>query len=93
MEDISYSIKHSIRRHNTERMKQKYHRKQRDTPYWGDSDPVANAGRYANHGCNCSCWMCGNPRRKLNELTIQEKKSQEKLNYDLKNLNNPDDIL
>jgi hypothetical protein len=31
----------------------------------------------ANRECDlrtpCSCWMCGNPRRKYNEVTLKEK--------------------
>ena len=27
----------------------------------------------------CSCWMCGNPRKHLNEITLQEQRSI--LNY------------
>ncbi|WP_146208325.1 hypothetical protein [Gilliamella apis] len=27
----------------------------------------------------CSCWMCGNPRKYLNEITLQEQRSI--LNY------------
>lgn len=26
----------------------------------------------------CSCWMCGNPRRHYRELTIQERRADEK---------------
>lgn len=28
-----------------------------------------------NNMCNCSCYMCGNPRHKFKQLTIQELKS------------------
>lgn len=36
-----------------------------------------NAGTYANHGNPCSCWMCGNPRRKMQEPTMQERRTME----------------
>lgn len=62
------------RRHHTERMKARYRRKERLHPYWRSDDP-ASAGKYANHGCTCSCWMCGNPRRHLGELTMQERRA------------------
>lgn len=61
------------RRHHTERMKARYFRKERLRPYWR-CDEAKAAGIYANHGCNCSCWMCGNPRRKLGERTMQERR-------------------
>lgn len=31
-------------------------------------------GWLANSRAPCSCWMCGNPRRYLGELTIQERR-------------------
>ncbi len=30
-------------------------------------------GRIAHARQSCSCWMCGNPRRHLGELTLQER--------------------
>lgn len=59
------------RRHHEQRMKERYRRKERLHPYWRSDEPAA-AGKYANHGCNCSCHMCGNPRRHFGERTIQE---------------------
>ena len=35
---------------------------------------VENFLKNANHLAQCSCWMCGNPRKYFNEETIQEKK-------------------
>ena len=29
----------------------------------------------------CSCWMCGNPRKYLKELALQERKQGEKFKY------------
>lgn len=58
------------RRHHDQRMKRRFHRRERLHPYWGGSDK--SAGRYANHGCDCSCTMCGNPRRHFGHVTLQE---------------------
>lgn len=66
--------KRAERRHHTERVKQKYYRMERLHPYWRTPDP-ASAGKFANHGCTCSCWMCGNPRRHFKERTVQELKA------------------
>lgn len=65
------------RRHHNERVKAKFKRRERIHPYWtsdGEADDHG-AGIYANHGCSCSCWMCGNPRRHRGEKTIQERKA------------------
>ena len=35
--------------------------------------------RHADNPKSCSCWMCGNPRRKFHDLTLQEKKFQESI--------------
>jgi len=64
------------RRHHKQRKKREFFRKQKTHPYWAATNDVA-AGMYANHGCNCSCMMCGNPRRFSGELTMQEKKAEE----------------
>lgn len=32
-------------------------------------------GRLANTPTPCSCWMCGNPRRHLNQRTLAEHKA------------------
>ncbi len=32
----------------------------------------------------CSCYMCGNPRRHWNEVTIQEKKANELMKADMR---------
>lgn len=46
--------------------------------FWGytDKDLTPDAiGHAAGTHCRaCSCWMCGNPRRYWNELTVQERK-------------------
>lgn len=64
----------SNRIHHRERVKAKFRRKQKLDPYWGDGP--RSEGIYANHGCSCSCWMCGNPRRHHGERTIQERKAR-----------------
>lgn len=58
------------RRHHEQRMKARFYRKQKLSPAWATNEH--NAGLYANHGCDCSCAMCGNPRRHFGERTIQE---------------------
>ena len=32
----------------------------------------------ANHLKVCSCWMCGNPRRHLGEVTLQERRASQR---------------
>ena len=39
---------------------------------WGDLYNEAHALKRAEHMANCSCPMCGNPRKHLNERTRQE---------------------
>lgn len=66
------------RRHHEQRIKKKLERKEKKHPYWtsdGKTDERSK-GLYANHGCNCSCWMCGNPRRHFGKETVQEMKSK-----------------
>jgi hypothetical protein len=59
-------------------MKDKFLRKEKAHPYWTKGNPeddAKQAGMYANCKKRCSCWMCGNPRRKLqgkDRLTKQE---------------------
>jgi hypothetical protein len=57
------------RRHDTRRVKERFKQIQK-TKDWDASEK--HAGVFANHGKVCSCWMCGNPRRKLGLLTMQE---------------------
>ena len=58
------------RRADTERYKARFWRKQKHQPRWPGTD--ASAGMHANHGKTCSCWMCGNPRRHLGQVTLDE---------------------
>ena len=47
---------------------------------WLEPDEWANPkniGRWASvHTRKCSCYMCGNPRKHFNKLTMQERKAQ-----------------
>ena len=45
--------------------------------YAGDSRKSLK--RHVTTPTACSCWMCGNPRKHLNEITIQEQRAI--LNY------------
>lgn len=38
--------------------------------------PHDRKARNANHLAVCSCWMCGNPRRHLGEITMQERRAE-----------------
>lgn len=60
-------------RHHTKRMKAEFFRKQKDKKLWSTSNK--SAGIYSNCKKTCSCWMCGNPRKHLGEVTLQEKKA------------------
>lgn len=53
------------RRYNKQRMKEKA---KKIYPDWKESY------KWADHLHGCSCYMCGNPRRKFKEITLQEKK-------------------
>jgi len=40
-----------------------------------DNEKVLQAAaRQVNHLCNCSCALCGNPRRYIGEVTFQERR-------------------
>lgn len=69
------------RRHHNERVKARFYRINKLSQAWPSDE--YHAGLYANHGCNCSCHMCGNPRRHFKQLTMQERKaSQESFSCD-----------
>lgn len=62
------NMKRALRRHHVARLKaaRRFH--------W-EQDLRADAkflAKVVDTPCPCSCWMCGNPRRHLNELTRQE---------------------
>ncbi|KFG92189.1 hypothetical protein GQ56_0138930 [Burkholderia paludis] len=61
----------ALRRHHFERIKRarKFYLvlgKRRENP--------VELGRFVTTPAPCSCWMCGNPRRHLGELTMQERR-------------------
>lgn len=61
----------AVRRHHEHRIK---HRVEQ----YYDGHASGNArhlGRIAHSRQACSCWMCGNPRRHLGELTLQERRA------------------
>lgn len=68
------------RRHQEERIKEK--RKSKIEQYKEPTDVVREPtpkqiGRSAHTATNCSCWMCGNPRKYFGELSLQEKSFME----------------
>lgn len=62
-------MKRALRRHHAARLgkARRFH--------WGRD--IRNEPKYLgmaiNTPCSCSCWMCGNPRRHLKKVTLQEK--------------------
>lgn len=60
--------KRAIRRHHYSRLKKK--RKN----YWGWAESDRKTGILANTPATCSCFMCGNPRRQIGEISLQEKR-------------------
>jgi hypothetical protein len=42
---------------------------------WFMNIPEEAIIKNADHLASCSCWVCGNPRKHFNELTIQEKRA------------------
>lgn len=81
----------ALRRHHEQRVKANFLRRERRYPIWlnDTTDKVTqdqaritiNAGRFAHHGCICSCWMCGNPRRHRHERTLQERRHDANFSY------------
>lgn len=45
--------------------------------YWGNDRQLSDRhlGMVVSTPKVCSCWMCGNPRKKLGEATVQELRS------------------
>lgn len=60
----------AVRRHHAQRMKQ------RVADYYGGHarDVPRQLGRLARTRTPCSCTMCGNPRRRLGERSLQERR-------------------
>ena len=64
--------KRAIRRHHEARRKVWVRKNLRHYFLSPDDPPPRRVGLYADTPKVCSCWMCGNPRRYLNEPTLQE---------------------
>jgi hypothetical protein len=69
--DIRYRRHQDIRAKRKARFVMKY--------LWDDTTitPKRIGVNASTHCKPCSCYMCGNPRKYFNELTIQEQKHQE----------------
>lgn len=67
--------KRALRRHHLARVK-----KLRARYYGGDvrdvpaAEQACHIGRFAHTVPDCSCWMCGHPRRYCGEVTMQERR-------------------
>ena len=61
----------AIRRHHLDRMKVRVRH------YYGGhaAGDARQLGRLASSRTPCSCFMCGNPRRRLGERTLQERRA------------------
>lgn len=75
IQPLEIPMDRSERRHHTRRIKAKFYRLRSWYEWWSPNE--AEAGRFANHGKGCSCWMCGNPRKYFGELTLQEKRANQ----------------
>jgi hypothetical protein len=65
------------RRHQEKKKKSKMQKKF-DFENWApmnDDEFKRLIGIQAHSPKMCSCWMCGNPRKYFNEMTIQEKRN------------------
>ena len=69
-------MKRALRRHHRERLKNK--RKH----HWGRNLTDEERAGAVDTPTPCSCYMCGNPRRYFNELTIQERRQFQKDKYE-----------
>ena len=65
------------RRHQEEKKKSKIQKIFNFGNWWSlnDDDSKRLIGVRAHSPKLCSCWMCGNPRKYFNEMTIQEKRN------------------
>ena len=67
------NMKRALRMHHVARLKKarRY--------YWGQDirRDVKALGKVVDTPTPCSCWMCGNPRRTSNEVTLQERCASE----------------
>lgn len=67
--------KRSLRRHHAARMKRRAEHRLRVLFDFQEPD-ARTVGLHAATPKQCSCWMCGNPRRYFGELTFQELRRQ-----------------
>lgn len=71
------NMKRALRRHHVARLKKarRY--------YWGQDirQDAKSLGKVVETPTPCSCWMCGNPRRTINEATWQERCASEFNNF------------
>jgi hypothetical protein len=76
------NLKRALRRHHFNRMKRKYLKQK----FWFFSPDDRIIGITARTPAQCSCYMCGNPRKHYKEKTIQEKIADER--YESEKMNN-----
>jgi len=69
------SLKHSLRRHHSERKKVWVRKTLRRYFMFQDEFSPRRVGMYARTPKVCSCYMCGNPRRHLGSPTLQERRA------------------
>jgi len=76
------NTKRAERRHHYNRLK----KRRVEHNYWGqfkdnDTSPWTkpNLGMAVNTSCNCSCTMCGNPRRHFGERTLAERRNEDSI--------------
>lgn len=67
------------RRHYAQKAKDKTRRILKGWSWSGEGEPteLRVAKMSQTHCVNCSCYMCGNPRKYYDDITIQEKKAKE----------------
>lgn len=69
------SMARALRRHHVARLK-------RNRRFYHGYDLTENPryiGQAVHTPANCSCWMCGNPRKFFGEPTMQEKRQYQAL--------------
>jgi hypothetical protein len=79
------SNKRAIRRHHIARLK-KSRAHYFVVNWWSEEYKQKRLGLVVSYPKMCSCPMCGNPRKWLNERTIQEMRDLERMEYDLEEL-------
>lgn len=63
------------RRHHHQRMLNKVKTFSLYQSYrWPEEEKIKHQKRMAETRKSCSCYMCGNPRKHWNDMTIQEKR-------------------